>query len=854
MKKILDPKYDFLSVEANKYEKWLKQDLFKAGKTNAKPFTIVIPPPNITGKLHLGHAWDNTLQDIIIRRKRMMGYDALYLPGTDHAGLATQARIDAKLKSEGKSRYELGREKYLSYAMDWKDEYIGYIHEQWKALGLSLDYSKEKFTLDADLSKAVTKVFIDLYNKGLIYKANRIINWDCETKTALSNIEVEYQEQTSKLYYFRYPLVNSKKCLVVATTRPETMFADQAIMVHPQDQRFIKMIGQQVYIPGTKVKIPIISDDYVDMEFATGVVKVTPAHDPNDFEVAKRHNLLMPLCMNEDGTMNGLAFEFKDLDRFACRKQLVEKLTNLNLVEKIEDYQNSVGYSERTGVMVEPRLSLQWFVKMKDLADKVNQKSQVEFVPARFKKTFDHWLNNIQDWCISRQIWWGHRIPAWYKDGQMIVSETAPGAGWVQDEDVLDTWFSSALWPFSTLGWPNTNHPDYMKYYPNDVLVTGYDIIFFWVARMIFQALEFTGKDPFKQTLLHGLIRAKDGRKMSKSLGNGVDPIEVINQYGVDSLRYFLVTNSAPGQDLRFDETKVESSWNFINKLWNISRFVMLNASDYQTNFEIKDLNLFDKWILDRLSKTIKQVDLNFEKYEFMEGSKYLYDFIWNEFAAWYLEIAKISLQNEKLKNNTNQVLLYVLQAIIKMLHPICPFVTDEIYSQFSSDSVALSGWPVAKYEFAEVAIFETFAEVVTKLRNIRAEYKIAPTKGLDIVLVADSKETKFINDYLVYFMKFCHASELIISQDVPSAQYLLIPGKVNIYIKKEQLIDKQKELEALNKQKEHLENEIKRSEAMLNNVNFTQKAPPEKLKIETDKYKEYQNQLQTVLDKINNV
>ena len=613
MSKELKPKYDFKEVESGKYDYWLEKGFFEAGDKEKEPFTIVIPPPNVTGKLHLGHAWDTTLQDIIIRRKRMQGYDALWLPGMDHAGIATQAKVDEKLKNQGVSRYDLGREGFLEVAWEWKHEYAKFIRSQWGGLGLSLDYTKERFTLDEGLNKAVNHVFITLYNKGLLYQGERIINWDCEAKTALSNIEVEHKDIEGAFYHFVYPFVEGEGGVVIATTRPETMFADQAIMVHPNDERYQNIIGKQVYIPGTEVKIPVIADEYVDMEFGTGCVKVTPAHDPNDFEVGKRHGLAMPLCMNDDGTMNSMSGKYEGQDRFECRKNLIEDLTALNLFVKKENMIHSVGHSERTGVVVEPRLSKQWFVKMEVLAKQVLENDEYRFVPERFMNTLERWLENIQDWCVSRQLWWGHRIPAWYKDGEVKVQVEKPGDGWVQDEDVLDTWFSSALWPFSTLGWPEKTDL-FDRYYPTSCLVTGYDIIFFWVARMLFQGVEFTGKAPFKDILIHGLIRDSQGRKMSKSLGNGVDPFDVIDKYGTDSLRYFLTTNSAPGLDLRYDETKIESSWNYLNKIWNISRYVMMNlGEDYQeTEIIPSKLNLASKWILTKLNNTIEVFDFCF--------------------------------------------------------------------------------------------------------------------------------------------------------------------------------------------------------------------------------------------------
>lgn len=851
----LKTKYDFKEVEEGRYDIWLKNNYFQSGKKDRIPFTVVIPPPNVTGKLHLGHAWDNTLQDIVIRRKRMMGFDALYLPGMDHAGIATQAKVDERLKQQGISRYDLGREGFLKIAWDWKDEYSSHIRKQWKALGNSLDYSKERFTLDHNLNRAVNHVFIRLYEKGYIYRGYRIINWDVEAKTALSNIEVEHIETKGKLYYFRYPFVNDKGYLVIATTRPETMFGDVALMVHPEDDRYKAYHGKKVYIPGTKVEIPVIVDDYVDQSFGTGVVKVTPAHDPNDFEVGKRHHLEMPLCMHEDGTMNEKAFQYEGMERFLCREELLKDLKALDLIEKIEDYTNNVGYSERTGVIVEPRLSLQWFVRMDELAKMSLEKSDATFYPQRFKKVFVNWMTDIQDWCISRQLWWGHRIPAWYKGDEVLVQFDSPGEGWIQDEDVLDTWFSSALWPFSTLGWPDISE-DYMRYYPTDVMITGYDIIFFWVARMIFQGLEFTGIDPFKDVLIHGLIRDSEGRKMSKSLGNGVDPMDVIATYGVDALRYFLATNSAPGADLRYEEEKVESSWNFINKLWNITRFITMNLDDINVNMDEEKLSMIDRYIISRLHQVIEEADYNYDKYEFGEASRALYNFIWDEFASWYLECAKLSLNDADTRQNTQAVLLYVLKAVLKMMHPFIPFVTEKLFLEISDEpSIMISSWPKASWiDLEAIDQFKEVMDAITRVRNLRSESDVAPSKPLDIHLVIENQ--KLLASYQplkLYFEKFMCTGELILESSLSSKdETILLVGKdMMTYIKKKDIIDPKKEQEALMKQKDMLEKELKRSEAILNNPNFVQKAPKEKLDLEKEKYQSYQKQYDSVIKKL---
>ncbi|MFO7969819.1 MAG: valine--tRNA ligase [Candidatus Izemoplasmatales bacterium] len=836
-------KYNPQEVEAGKYEFWLKNNLFSSGDLSKKPFTIVIPPPNVTGKLHLGHTWDNTLQDMIIRRKRMQGYDALYLPGMDHAGIATQAKVDQSLRDKGINRYELGREKYLEIAWKWKEDYSKYIRDQWEKMGLSLDYSKERFTLDEGLSKAVNKVFIDLYNKGLIYQGERIINWDVEAKTALSNIEIEHKEVKGALYYIKYKIVNEDNYIEIATTRPETMFGDTALMVHPEDKRFLDLQGKEVYIPTTKRKIKIITDKFVDQEFGTGIVKVTPAHDPNDFEVGKRHDLDMPLCMNSDGTMNELAHKYEGMNRFDCRRDILEDLARDNLISKTEPITHNVGHSERTDVIVEPRLSKQWFVKMDGLAKNALTKNQVNFIPERFRKIFFNWMEGIEDWCISRQLWWGHRIPVWYKNDEIYVGEEAPKeSGWIQDKDVLDTWFSSALWPFSTLGWPEETN-DYKRYYPNDVMVTGYDIIFFWVSRMIFQGIEFTDKTPFKDCLLHGLIRDEEGRKMSKSLGNGVDPIEVINNYGADSLRYFITTNSAPGLDLRYEEEKVESSWNFINKLWNISRYVIMNTEEINYSdikIDTNVLNFADKWILTKLELLIENTDKFFDRYEFSEVARLIYNFAWHDFASWYVEMTKLS-DNK----STKIVLIYVLDKVIKLLHPFMPFVTEEIYQQLPHKeiSIMIDSWPkLANFRFDNVLEKEWFFELIKKIRNIRNEYHVAWSKPIDIFISTSKENQEFLDSNKKYINKFLNPKSLSYNQDLDSITNAvsIILNDIQVAIPLGSLVNINEEIEKVRNEIKALENEIKRCEKMLNNDNFISKAPKMKIAEEKNKLEAY--------------
>ncbi len=860
MKIELAPKYNHKEVENGKYDFWLKGEYFKSGDTTKKPFCIVTPPPNVTGKLHLGHAWDTTLQDIIIRRKRMQGYDTLWLPGMDHAGIATQAKIDQKLKNMGISRYDLGREKFLEVAWDWKKEYADFIREQWGYLGLSYDYSKERFTLDEGLNKAVNKVFIDLYNKGLLYRGERIINWDCQAKTALSNIEVEYKEIEGAFYHIKYYFENSDEYLIIATTRPETMFADMALMVNPNDTRYQKYIGKTVLIPISNRKIPVISDEYVDKDFGTGCVKVTPAHDPNDFEVGKRHNLEMPLCMNDDGTMNEMALKYNKLDRFECRKQLIKDLEDLGYLVKIEKHVHQVGHSERTNVIVEPRLSKQWFIKMKPLAEQALKCNTTEFVPPRFKKILDHWLNNIQDWCVSRQLWWGHRIPAYYKGDEVYVGLN-PKEGFVQDEDVLDTWFSSALWPFSTLGWPD-NTDLYQRYYPNNVLVTGYDIIPFWVMRMIFQGIEFTGKSPFNECVIHGLIRDEQGRKMSKSLGNGVDPIELCNEYGADAMRYFLNTNVSAGMDLRFEKEKMESSWNFINKLWNISRYVLMTLDDNYKELDLKNdcLNKNALAILTKLNHVIDLVDYNFDKYEFGEAARVLYNFIWDDFASWYIELSKVEIA-KKDPCNTQGVLVYVLDKILKLMHPFMPFVTEEIYQKLpckKESSIVISNWPVNNKinDIEALNDIELLKEIIVSNRNIRNEMNKPLQNKLNTYITCDNLVKEKIISLKDYLIKFINPNELFIENkfEFNTEMVNTTLDKLVISYPLNELVDIEKEIIRLNLEKEKLENELKRSNNLLNNPSFLSKANPKKIEEEKTKYQNYLNKYEKINEQIINL
>lgn len=858
MKKELDPKYDHLKVEQEHYKTWIDKGYFTAGDKSKDPYCIVIPPPNVTGKLHLGHAWDTTLQDIVARYKRMQGYDMLWLPGMDHAGIATQAKVDERLKGEGISRYDIGREKFLDRAWEWKEEYASTIRKQWAKMGLSLDYSRERFTLDEGLSEAVRKVFVDLYNDGLIYQGERIINWDPQAKTALSNIEVIHKEIEGAMYYFNYKVVETGANLVIATTRPETMFADQAIFVHPEDERYKDIVGMHVINPANGEELPIMADDYIDMSFGTAVMKCTPAHDPNDFALAKKYGLAMPICMNPDGTMNEMAHKYAGMDRFECRKALVEDFEKAGVVDHIEKHMHQVGHSERTGVIVEPYLSKQWFVKMKPLAQEVlkNQEDEdqkIHFYPVRFEKTFHQWLENIEDWCISRQLWWGHRIPAWYhkETGEIYVGMEDPKdiENWTQDEDVLDTWFSSALWPFSTLGWPNETD-DLNRYFPNDLLVTGYDIIFFWVARMAFQTRYCMHNRPFKDVLIHGLVRDSQGRKMSKSLGNGIDPMDVIEKYGVDALRFFLTTNSTPGQDLRFIDTKVEASWNFINKIWNASRFTMMQVGDMTLEeVDLSNVNIIDKWILTRFNEVLENVTNNMDKYEFALVGNELYSFIWDDFCSWYIELSKAGLQSDDVKAVTaaKSTLITVLSGIIRMLEPFMPFVSEEIYLSMphALESINMEVWPekaditMSEEEMASVKQLITMIEAV---RAIKVDYNLKPSMDINVI-IKDEKETLMKpNDKInAILQKMCHASWI----EEESSEEMVIRPILNgtLSVPLASIINVEEEIEKLSKELKRLTGEIKRGEGMLSNPNFVNKAPEAKVNAEKEKLEGYKSQ-----------
>ncbi|MCX7921431.1 MAG: valine--tRNA ligase [Clostridia bacterium] len=868
--------YDPKQVEEKLYKEWMDKGYFHAEVDQSKtPFTIVIPPPNITGQLHMGHALDNTLQDILIRWKRMQGYSALWLPGTDHASIATEAKIVEAMAKEGITKDMLGREKFLERAWDWKKHYGGRIVEQLKKLGSSCDWERERFTMDEGLSEAVKEVFIRLYKKGLIYRGERITNWCPKCNTSISDIEVEYEEKEGNFWHIRYPVKDSNEYLVVATTRPETMLGDTAVAVHPEDERYKHLVGKMVVLPLVNREIPIIADEYVEREFGTGVVKITPAHDPNDFEVGLRHKLPQIRVMNDDATMNENAAQYQGMDRYEARRQMVEDLNNLALLVKIEGHKHNVGTCQRCRTIIEPIISKQWFVHMKPLAEpavEVVKNGTIKFVPERFSKTYFNWMENIQDWCISRQLWWGHRIPAYYckECGYMMVESDMPdvcpkcGSSRVeQDPDTLDTWFSSALWPFSTLGWPE-NTEDLKYFYPTDVLVTGYDIIFFWVARMIFSGVEHMGKEPFKYVFIHGLVRDAQGRKMSKSLGNGIDPLEVIDQYGTDALRYALTVGVSPGNDLRFLPDKVEAARNFANKVWNASRFVLMNFDD-NIDFSKVDSNKFtvaDKWILSRVNSLAKEVTENMDKFELGIALQKVYEFIWEQFCDWYIELVKPRLYDKEsdTRLEAQYVLNYVLGAAMKLLHPYMPFITEEIYTHLINDdsSVMVSKWPEFREDYnfpAEEKKMSMIMDAIRSVRNIRAEMNVPPSRRAKIIFVATgSEESATLQEGGSFFERLASASEVTIQSDkagIPSDAVATIIAGAEIYIPLEELIDISKEIERLEKEKANLEKELERVNSKLNNEGFVAKAPAKVIEEEQAKRAKYQEMYDKVVERL---
>ncbi|MGI6474531.1 MAG: valine--tRNA ligase [Thermoactinomyces vulgaris] len=871
MPKTYDPK----QAESKWYDYWMKGGYFQAGEDPDKePFTIVIPPPNVTGNLHIGHALNNTLQDILIRFKRMQGYDALWLPGMDHAGIATQSRVEAKLREEGVSRHELGREKFLDVVWRWKDEYSKNIANQWRKMGLSLDYSRERFTLDEGLSEAVKEVFVKLYEKGLIYRGEYIINWDPVAKTALSDIEVIHKEVQGALYHIRYPLADGSGSVQVATTRPETMLGDTALAVHPDDERYQHLIGKEVVLPLTGRKIPVIADEYVDQEFGTGVVKITPAHDPNDFEVGNRHELPRILVMDESGKMNENAGKYQGMDRFDCRKQVVKDLENEGYLIRVEEHVHSVGHSERSGAVVEPYLSTQWFVAMKPLAERAIQAQKkgegVRFVPERFEKIYFNWIENVRDWCISRQLWWGHRIPAWYcgQCSEMTVAreepKTCPHCGsdqLKQDEDVLDTWFSSGLWPFSTLGWPEETG-DLKRYYPTDVLLTGYDIIYFWVARMIFLALEFTDDIPFKNVLFTGLVRDAEGRKMSKSLGNGIDPMEVIDQYGADAMRYMLSTGCTPGNDQRFRFERVEAARNFANKIWNASRFALMHLE----GVEKEDLSLTgpfstaDQWILHRLNETVRDVTRLLNRFDFGEAGRVLYNFIWDEFCDWYIEFAKLPLygEDEEAKRVTRSVLVHVLDQSLKLLHPMMPFITEEIWQHLpvKGESIMIAPWPVEDEQFESaqaVRQMRVLIEIIRSVRNIRAEMDVPAKRQIELLIRPDGDMEETIRKHESAIKKLCGVDRLTIDSGLKRPQKSMtdVVTGAEIFLPLAGMVDVEQTIARLKAELKKLNAEVERVEKKLANPGFVSKAPAEVVGKERKKGEEYKEKREKVLARL---
>lgn len=873
--RLLNKTYDPSQVEDRLYRMWMEKGYFRAEVDwNKEPFCIVIPPPNITGQLHMGHALDNTLQDILARWRRMQGYVTLWLPGTDHASIATEVKIVEKLAEEGLTKKDLGREEFLRRAWQWKEQYGGRITQQLKKLGSSLDWSRERFTMDEGCSRAVLEVFVRLYQKGLIYRGDRIINWCPDCKTALSDAEVEYEEEQGNLWYIRYPVKDSDESIMVATTRPETMLGDTAVAVHPEDERYRHLIGKTVILPIMNREIPVIADEYVEREFGTGAVKITPAHDPNDFEVGARHGLPWICVMDEKGVMNHNAGKYEGMDRYEARKAIVEELRSLGLLEKTEDLKHNVGHCYRCHTVVEPIISKQWFVKMKPLAEpaiRAVREGKIKFVPERFEKIYFNWMENIKDWCISRQLWWGHRIPAYYCQdcGETMVERSMPercsrcgSTNLKQDEDVLDTWFSSALWPFSTLGWPDETE-DLKYFYPTSVLVTGYDIIFFWVARMIFSGLEHMGDVPFRYVFIHGIVRDSEGRKMSKSLGNGIDPLEVIEKYGADALRLTLVTGNSPGNDMRFYWERVEASRNFCNKLWNAARFILMNMenSGIDKPQRVK-LELPDRWIISRCNRLVKEVTDNLEKFELGIAVQKLYDFIWDEFCDWYIELAKPGLysQDVELKESKLYTLTYVLASILKLLHPFMPFITEEIWQHLPNrecDSIMVSSWPKVKEEEIDAKAEEQMAAVmnaIRSIRNVRAEMEVPPSRRAKVILVVNDDWMDIFASSTAYFEKLAWASEVVLKRDregIPSNAVSAVTDRAQIFMPLEDLVDVEKEMERLLKEKANLEKELARVEGKLSNRNFVEKAPPAVVEEERKKQAKYQDMMAKVLSRI---
>lgn len=865
MEKTYNPEF-----EKRIYDKWMRAKCFEAHVNPSKePFSIVMPPPNITGQLHMGHALDLTLQDLIVRFKRMSGYETLWVPGVDHASIATEVKIVEKMKKEGLTKEDVGRDGFLQRAWEWKNQYGNRIKDQMKGMGISCDWSREAFTMDENCSNAVKEAFLRYYKKGLIYRGNRIINWCPKCRTALSDAEVEYEEQKSNLWYYKYPVVGEDDAIVIATTRPETMLGDTAVAVNPKDEKMAKYIGKQVRLPLTDRIIPVVGDDYCEIGFGTGAVKITPAHDPNDFELGLRHNLPIIQCIGEDGLMNENAGKYQGLDRLSARKAIVEDLKELGLLVKIEPYAHNVGTCYRCGETVESLVSKQWFVKMKPLAEpaiKAVKAKKTVFIPKRFEKTYFNWMENIKDWCISRQLWWGHRIPAYYCDdcGEMVVSktnvDTCPKCGgrMRQDEDVLDTWFSSALWPFSTLGYPKKSK-DLQYFYPTSLLITGYDIIFFWVARMIFSGIEFMEDVPFNEVLIHGIVRDSQGRKMSKSLGNGIDPLEIIAKYGTDALRFSLASGVAPGNDMRFTEGKIESCRNFVNKLWNASRFVIMNIKEDDDLSMPNRFNGADKWILTRLNDVIKEVTINLNKYEIGLAAAKLYDFVWSEFCDWYIEMNKNALYSEDKKQHAHAIamLAYVLEQILKLLHPFMPFITEEIYSKFAPKGsiLMMQEWPSYNKHRVfrkEEANFEGLREIVIAIRNLRNEMNVAPSKRINAYIIA--KDEKFLSTATGYLNKLAGVGEVFFVQDKSE-----VDGKVSAIVTKDaqilihlgDLVDAEKEKERINAEIAQTEAIIAKTNALLANAGFVAKAPQKLVDNEKNKLANAIEKLEQLKDKL---